>query len=162
MIKVVTSTWSVLRISCWINFYYGIKRGANGSRSGLFRKFGKKSGMPAVYNFNPQIYGNTFEERALALKRSVNGVLQTLVGASATFTIKRPGSDRVWYSVACPIVDPQECVVKIPEIKNLTLTPHVYVWDITVTYADGDIKTYIGGEMPIIAYPQNHTPWPIQ
>lgn len=117
--------------------------------------------MSAIYNFDPQVAGNTFEQRVMAIKRNVNGTLQPLTNATALFEVYREGSSRVWLSQNCNILDEEECVIGIPEIKSIALTPYEYLWRITITYEDGDIKTYVGGEFPVREI-KNEQKWPIQ
>jgi hypothetical protein len=116
----------------------------------------------AVYHFQPQVAGDTFEPRVMAIKRTVNNVLQDLDGATVVFYVTRPNSKRIWLQRNCSIIDKEECVIQVPEIKDLSLTPAMYVWYITITYSDGDVKTYIGGNFPVVSYPKNIEKCPIQ
>ena len=108
--------------------------------------------MAAIINFSPQIYGDTFEPRVFAVERTHLGVVQNLVGASAVFEVFRKGSNKIWMSQSVEILDAENCIIRVREIKNLDLTPYVYNWRIRITYADGDRKTYLGGLMPIVQF----------
>lgn len=108
--------------------------------------------MSAIINFSEQIQGDTFEARVFGIKRSENSLLQDLTGASGVFEVFRAGSERIWLSQDIQIIDPVNCLIKVPEIKAPNLTPFVYKWRIRLIYSDGDIKTYLGGDMPIVEF----------
>tara|TARA_R110000744_G_scaffold195512_1_gene314566 strand:+ start:25128 stop:25481 length:354 start_codon:yes stop_codon:yes gene_type:complete len=112
--------------------------------------------MAAIINFAEQIQGDTFEQRVFAVKRTSKGVLQDLTGASCVFEVFRSGSDRIWLTQVVDVIDAVNCIIRLKEIKAPELTPHLYKWRIKITYADGDIKTYLGGNMPIVQFnPEN-------
>lgn len=114
--------------------------------------------MSAVYNFNEQIEGNTLEARVFAIKRLVSEVLQTLVGATVTFKVFRSKTSKVYLTLdnadngGVTIIDAENCIFRINEIQNPTLVAGRYFYSITITYSDGDVKTYLGGEMPIVKF----------
>lgn len=108
--------------------------------------------MSAIINFAPQCEGDTLEQRIFAVKRTVLNVLQDLTDASGVFEVYRKGGDRIWLSQSIEILDGENCLFRIPEIKNPGLTPYDYLWKITLTYSDGDVKTYLNGTLPIVKF----------
>lgn len=95
------------------------------------------------------------EQRIFGIRREVNGVLQNLVGAEVSFQVFRAPSTKIYLEMTTQdggidILDEEECIVRINELQNPGLTAYNYDYKVTVTYADGDVKTYITGKMPII------------
>lgn len=107
-----------------------------------------------TYDFAPQIEGDTFEPRVFGIKRMVAGSLVDLTGASASFVVSRK-SGKVYFQTSTAeagivIMDPINCILRVNEIKSPALLAGDYLWKLVLTYSDGDIKTYIGGNFPII------------
>lgn len=112
--------------------------------------------MAVVYNFDDVLQGATLEKRVFGVKRRVNSVLQTLDGATVRFQVFRSKTSKLYIDKdnatngGVTIVDADNCIIEIEEIKNVDLTPARYYWRLVVEYSDGDKKIYVGGKFRVV------------
>ena len=112
--------------------------------------------MPVTYNFKKHVSGDTFSERAFAVKRTVNNQMISLEGASIKMQLKRSPEDESPFlelstdNERIEILVPSEGLFRIKKIDSLDLKPFRYLYDIQITYSNGDVKTYIKGVLPVV------------
>ena len=111
--------------------------------------------MSAVYNFPDVAVGQTLEQRVFGLERYQNGTLVTLTGCTVVAEIKSINGNRTYLTKSSAsggviINDENTCVVTLTETQ-ITLSPKRYVWDITVTYPDGDVKKFAVGYFKVVS-----------
>lgn len=113
--------------------------------------------MAAQYDFAEQFEGNSLEKRVMAIKRYEGDVLTQLTGAEIAFEVFREDSTKIYLSKTTAnggieILDAELCIFRINEVQNPGLTPYKYNYRIKITYADGDVKTYVHGKLPIVKF----------
>ena len=109
-----------------------------------------------TYNFPDHENGNTFN--GVQFELLVNDVAKSLVGATIVMTC----GDKIFSTVTEEIDINDGAAGKFQFIKQIvtfpsvaspyppyTLPSYTYPYEITITFADGDIKTYIEGTWKI-------------
>ncbi len=110
--------------------------------------------MSAVYQFPDVAEGQTIEQRVFQLKRIVNEALVDLTDCTIKAEIKSENGKRVYVTKGTieggvVINDISTCTVTIEPIL-IQLSPKTYVWDLTVTYPDGQIKKFAVGKFNVV------------
>lgn len=113
--------------------------------------------MSAIYDFPEQFEGDTLKQRVFSIKRNVNGEVMSLDGASVSFEVYRTNTSKIYLSKSTAdggveILDNDLCIIKINKILNPDLTPYEYLYKVTIQYANGDVRTYLNGKMPIVKF----------
>lgn len=103
--------------------------------------------QPGTFNFN--LYrGDSYAWRFLLWEDDEKTLPVNLTGATLKLEVRTgPGG---------AILLTMPCVVTLPNIVDLAMTPAMYdgllakgVWDMEITFADGQVKTPIAGSMSI-------------
>ncbi len=105
----------------------------------------------AIYNFNPHVKGDTFE--ALTFTVSVNEEPLTLTGASIRMHLRLAPLHPVAHELSTAeghivITDAVNGEFQIKK-QIIDFPAALYWYDIEVTLANGDIKTYVAGKWQI-------------
>jgi hypothetical protein len=106
--------------------------------------------MAEVYNFPPITKGNTFTERKIWLYDDDAGTFPTvLTGATICMQLKYSDTNGVAaHEFAYTITDAVNGEITLTEWE-VDLKPYAYVYDMLVTFADGDKKTFLKGSFKV-------------
>ena len=114
--------------------------------------------MAIVYDREPQVEGDSLRPMILSIQRMDGDNVVTLVGATVTFTVFRSKTSKIYLQKdsagqgGVNILDPVECLIEILGVDDPQLTAADYFYSVTIEYADGSIRTYLGGKLPIQQY----------
>lgn len=105
----------------------------------------------AIYNFNSHVKGDTF--KAITFTVTVNDDPLDLTGASIRMQLRLSPLHPVAYelSTAGDQIEITDAVNGKFQIKKqiIDFPAAVYYYDIEITLADGDVKTYVAGKWQI-------------
>lgn len=108
--------------------------------------------MTTTYDFPDHRKGDTIE--AITFTITVNGDPLDLTGASAKMDLRKNNVKQKRYTTAAndglTIVSPATDGKLRFDKKIVDVPPNTYDYDIEITLANGDVKTYIAGNWKII------------
>lgn len=117
--------------------------------------------MAAIYPVERQFVGDTLRPMNLILDYQIAGSTKTLLGANVVMEVVRGKAGKVYLTLSSDqgdinILDPDTGAVSILPKKAPGLTSGDYIYQIYVRYADNTVKTFIGGDFPIVDAIEGH------
>jgi hypothetical protein len=95
------------------------------------------------------IYKGDYVELFVTIKDNL-GVAISLSGATPKAQLKADYSDRNPKAFTCTLPGPTGQVrIYLPSTITSTLIPGSYIWDFQVTFANGDTRTYLAGDVTV-------------
>lgn len=74
-----------------------------------------------------------------------------LTGYTTRGTIRASFTDPVKYSFACTHTDTNQITLYLSSTVSASLTPGSYVWEFQVQAPNGDVRTYLAGDVTVFA-----------
>ena len=107
---------------------------------------------PAVFNFKAQYKGNTFNGTQLTFTNQSDGTPLDLTGAILLMEIKKSFSSLPTKTFTTTggltIISAVEGVVQIDKFL-VTESPFKYLYDLQITFPNGDVNTYLTGTFEV-------------
>ena len=109
---------------------------------------------PGTYNFKQQYNGNTFNGVQITMSRDVNGVDTPIDLTNAIFSMQLKASrssnpvKEFSKGNGITVVSPTEGVIQVDKFL-VDLAPAKYLYDLKVTFPNGDVFTYITGTFEV-------------
>lgn len=95
------------------------------------------------------IYKGDYVELFVTIKDS-NGTAISLIGSTPKAQLKTDYSDRDPKAFTCTLPGPTGQVrIYLPSSITSALLPGSYIWDFQVTFASGDTRTYLAGDVTV-------------
>ena len=95
------------------------------------------------------IYKGDYVELFVTIKDST-GTAISLVGSTPKAQLKNDYSDQAPKSFTCTLTGTTGQVkIYLPSSITSTLLPGSYIWDFQVTFASGDTRTYLAGDVTV-------------
>lgn len=117
--------------------------------------------MAAIHPVERQFVGDTLRPMNLILDYQIGGSTKSLLGANVIMEIVRGKAGKVYLTLTSDqgdinILDPDTGAVTILPKNSPGLPRGEYLYHIYVRYADNTVKTFIGGDFPIVDAIEGH------
>lgn len=95
------------------------------------------------------VYKGDYVELFVTVKDSL-GVAISLAGSAPKAQLKNDYSDQSPKAFTCTLPGPTGQVrIYLPSSITSTLLPGSYIWDFQITFASGDTRTYLAGDVTV-------------
>ena len=100
-------------------------------------------------NYDLELYRGDYFSTSVVLKDS-DGIVLDLTGYTAQCSIRASYSDVTSYDATCTITPASGLIdVLFPTSVMETLAAGSYIWDFQVTNPDGNVRTYLAGDVTV-------------